>query len=73
MTAAVEVESPCLSDNSVRIFAYTLSSTGGRMSARHEELANSAKLMGRGQTHTSDVNSVSLSAIRPFRYGSAEC
>ncbi|EER17788.1 WD40 protein Ciao1, putative [Perkinsus marinus ATCC 50983] len=47
-------------DNSVRIFAYTLSSTGGRMSARHEELANSAKLMGRRQTHTSDVNSVAF-------------
>ncbi|KAF4743963.1 cytosolic iron-sulfur protein assembly, partial [Perkinsus olseni] len=47
-------------DNSVRIFAYTLSSTGGRMSARHEELADSAKLMGRRQAHTSDVNSVAF-------------
>ncbi|KAF4687778.1 cytosolic iron-sulfur protein assembly, partial [Perkinsus olseni] len=47
-------------DNSVRIFAYTLSSTGGRMSARHEEVADSAKLMGRRQAHISDVNSVAF-------------
>ncbi|KAF4676721.1 cytosolic iron-sulfur protein assembly [Perkinsus chesapeaki] len=47
-------------DNSVRIFAYTLSSTGGHMSANHEEIADSAKLLGRRQTHTSDVNSAAF-------------